>query len=132
MKKIEAVIKPFKLDEAVTQIDAVTGVKDIDVLEAKDYTPGIKGPALFFGSDYRPEFLPRVKLEIIAEDDSVGKVIQAIQRSVLVGREADYSIEVKPIEQYIDIGSGEIFEVNLERPVDTVRARIERRASEPS
>ena len=106
MKKIEAIIKPFKLDdvrEALSEID-VTG---LTVSEVKGFGRQKGHTELYRGAEYVVDFLPKVKMEIVLSDDQVDACIEAITRAAHTGRIGDGKIFVTPIEQVIRIRTGE-------------------------
>ena len=106
MKKIEAIIKPFKLDdvrEALSEID-VTG---LTVSEVKGFGRQKGHTELYRGAEYVVDFLPKVKMEIVLADDQVDACIEAITKAAHTGRIGDGKIFVTPIEQVIRIRTGE-------------------------
>ena len=106
MKKIEAVIKPFKLDEVKEALHEV-GVSGITVLEAKGFGRQKGHTELYRGAEYVVDFLPKVKLDIIVADELVSQVVDAIQRAAKTGRIGDGKIFVLPIEDVVRIRTGE-------------------------
>lgn len=106
MKKIEAIIKPFKLDEVKEALNEV-GLKGITVTEAKGFGRQKGHTELYRGAEYVVDFLPKVKLEIVLEDDLVERAIEAIQSAARTGRIGDGKIFVSPVEQAIRIRTGE-------------------------
>jgi nitrogen regulatory protein P-II 1 len=106
MKKVEAIIKPFKLDEVKEALSAV-GVQGITVAEVKGFGRQKGHTELYRGAEYVVDFLPKVKLDIIVADDMVGKVVDAIQRAAKTGRIGDGKIFVLPIEDVVRIRTGE-------------------------
>jgi len=106
MKKIEAIIKPFKLDEVKEALHEV-GVKGITVTEAKGFGRQKGHTELYRGAEYVVDFLPKVKLEIIIEDSQVERAVEAIQAAAKTGRIGDGKIFVSPIEEVIRIRTGE-------------------------
>jgi nitrogen regulatory protein P-II 1 len=106
MKKIEAIIKPFKLDEVKEALNEV-GLKGITVTEAKGFGRQKGHTELYRGAEYVVDFLPKVKLEIVLEDDLVERAIEAIQTAARTGRIGDGKIFVSPVEQAIRIRTGE-------------------------
>jgi len=106
MKKIEAIIKPFKLDEVKESLSAV-GVQGITVSEVKG-AGRQKGHAEFYrGSEYTVEFVPKVKLEVIVRDEQVADVVAAIQTAARTGKIGDGKIFVLPIGEVLRIRTGE-------------------------
>jgi nitrogen regulatory protein P-II 1 len=106
MKKIEAVIKPFKLDEVKDALNAI-GVQGITVTEVKGFGRQKGHTELYRGAEYVVDFLPKVKLEIIAADLLVAKIIETIETAAKTGRIGDGKIFVTPVEEVIRIRTGE-------------------------
>ncbi|MSO90659.1 MAG: P-II family nitrogen regulator [Acetobacteraceae bacterium] len=106
MKKIEAIIKPFKLDEVKEALHEV-GLQGITVLEAKGFGRQKGHTELYRGAEYVVDFLPKVKLEIICSDDLVDRAVEAIINSARTGRIGDGKIFVSTIEEVIRIRTGE-------------------------
>ena len=106
MKKIEAVIKPFKLDEVKEALQDI-GVQGMTVLEAKGYGRQKGHSELYRGAEYVVDFLPKVKLEIIVRDEQVADVVETIEKAAKTGRIGDGKIFVTPIEEVVRIRTGE-------------------------
>ena len=106
MKKIEAIIKPFKLDEVKEALQEV-GLQGITVLEAKGFGRQKGHTELYRGAEYVIDFLPKVKIEVVVNDDQVDGAIEAIRKAAETGRIGDGKIFVSPIEQAIRIRTGE-------------------------
>ena len=106
MKKIEAIIKPFKLDEVKEALQEV-GLQGITVTEAKGFGRQKGHTELYRGAEYVVDFLPKVKIELIIEDDLVEKAVDAIRTSAQTGRIGDGKIFVSAIEDAIRIRTGE-------------------------
>jgi nitrogen regulatory protein P-II 1 len=106
MKKIEAVIKPFKLDEVKDALNAI-GVQGITVTEVKGFGRQKGHTELYRGAEYVVDFLPKVKIEVIAADSLVLKIIETIETSAKTGRIGDGKIFVTPVEEVIRIRTGE-------------------------
>jgi nitrogen regulatory protein P-II 1 len=106
MKKIEAVIKPFKLDEVKDALNAI-GVQGITVTEVKGFGRQKGHTELYRGAEYVVDFLPKVKLEVIAADTLVPKIIETIESAAKTGRIGDGKIFVTPVEEVIRIRTGE-------------------------
>ena len=106
MKKIEAIIKPFKLDEVKEALQEV-GVQGITVLEAKGFGRQKGHTELYRGAEYVIDFLPKVKIEIVLEEDLLDKAVEAIQNAARTGRIGDGKIFVSDIGQAIRIRTGE-------------------------
>jgi nitrogen regulatory protein P-II 1 len=106
MKKIEAIIKPFKLDE-VKEALADVGVLGLTVTEVKGFGRQKGHTELYRGAEYVVDFLPKVKLEIVLSDEMAPKAIDAIERSARTGRIGDGKIFVSTVEEVIRIRTGE-------------------------
>ena len=106
MKKIEAVIKPFKLDEVKEALHEV-GVKGITVTEAKGFGRQKGHTELYRGAEYVVDFLPKVKLEIIIDDSQVERAVEAIMTAAKTGRIGDGKIFVLPVDEVVRIRTGE-------------------------
>jgi nitrogen regulatory protein P-II 1 len=106
MKKIEAIIKPFKLDEVKEALHAV-GVQGLTVTEVKGFGRQKGHTELYRGAEYVVDFLPKIKLEIVVSDDLADKVVQAIVDAANTGRIGDGKIFVLPMEEVIRIRTGE-------------------------
>jgi len=106
MKKIEAIIKPFKLDEVKDALNQI-GLKGITVLEAKGFGRQKGHTELYRGAEYIVDFLPKVKLELIIEDEMVEEAVEAIRSAAHTGRIGDGKIFVSPIDEAIRIRTGE-------------------------
>jgi nitrogen regulatory protein P-II 1 len=106
MKKIEAIIKPFKLDEVKDALNAI-GVQGITVTEVKGFGRQKGHTELYRGAEYVVDFLPKVKLEIIAADGLVPKIIETIETAAKTGRIGDGKIFIIPVEEVVRIRTGE-------------------------
>jgi nitrogen regulatory protein P-II 1 len=106
VKKIEAIIKPFKLDEVKERLTAI-GVRGLTVSEVKGFGRQKGHTELYRGAEYVVDFLPKVKLEILVADDAVAQVVEAIQATAATGRIGDGKIFVQPVEDAIRIRTGE-------------------------
>ncbi|ACL62146.1 MULTISPECIES: P-II family nitrogen regulator [Methylobacterium] len=106
MKKIEAIIKPFKLDEVKEALQEV-GLQGITVIEAKGFGRQKGHTELYRGAEYVVDFLPKVKLEIVLPDHLVEGAVDAIRKSAQTGRIGDGKIFVSSIEEAIRIRTGE-------------------------
>ena len=106
MKKVEALIKPFKLDEVKDALSEV-GIQGMTVTEVKGFgrTGGKK--EVYRGSAYVVDFVPKVKVEIVVTDDQTQQVLDAIEKSAKTGRIGDGKIFVTPIEEAVRIRTGE-------------------------
>lgn len=106
MKKIEAIIKPFKLDEVKEAILNV-GQFGITVVEVKGFGRQKGHTELYRGAEYQIEFLPKIKIELVVEDSIVEKVIQAIVTSARTGKIGDGKVFISNVEDVIRIRTGE-------------------------
>ena len=106
MKKIEAIIKPFKLDE-VREALAEVGVSGLTVTEVKGFGRQKGHTELYRGAEYVVDFLPKVKIELVLEDEMVEKAVEAIRTSAQTGRIGDGKIFVSNIEEVVRIRTGE-------------------------
>jgi len=106
MKKIEAIIKPFKLDEVKEGLSAI-GVQGLTVSEVKGFGRQKGHTELYRGAEYVVDFLPKVKLEVIVRDEQVAEVIDSIEKAARTGRIGDGKIFVVPVEEVIRIRTGE-------------------------
>ena len=110
MKKVEAIIKPFKLDEVKDKLNDI-GIKGITVTEVKGFGRQKGHTELYRGAEYVVDFLPKIKLEIVIDDAQLDEVIDAIMKTAQTGR----------------IGDGKIFVLDL---VDTIRIRTGERGQD--
>jgi nitrogen regulatory protein P-II 1 len=106
MKKIEAVIKPFKLDEVKEALHEV-GLQGITVVEAKGFGRQKGHTELYRGAEYVVDFLPKVKIEVVCEEAVVERAVEAIINAARTGRIGDGKIFVSPVEDVIRIRTGE-------------------------
>jgi len=106
MKKIEAVIKPFKLDEVKEALHEV-GLQGITVVEAKGFGRQKGHTELYRGAEYVVDFLPKAKLEVVCDDAMAERAIEAIMTAARTGRIGDGKIFVTTIEEVIRIRTGE-------------------------
>lgn len=106
MKKIEAIIKPFKLDDVKDALQEV-GLQGITVTEAKGFGRQKGHTELYRGAEYVVDFLPKVKLEIVVDDAMLEKAIDAIKQAAHTGRIGDGKIFVLPVEDAIRVRTGE-------------------------
>ncbi len=106
MKKIEAIIKPFKLDEVKEALQEV-GLQGITVTEAKGFGRQKGHTELYRGAEYVVDFLPKVKVELVLNDDMVEKALEAIQSAAKTGRIGDGKIFITNVEEAIRIRTGE-------------------------
>ncbi|ANP35309.1 MULTISPECIES: P-II family nitrogen regulator [Rhodobacterales] len=106
MKKIEAIIKPFKLDEVKEALQDV-GVQGLSVIEVKGFGRQKGHTELYRGAEYVVDFLPKVKIEVVLDDDQVDGAIESIVNAAKTDKIGDGKIFVSPVEQAIRIRTGE-------------------------
>jgi nitrogen regulatory protein P-II 1 len=107
MKKVEAIIKPFKLDEVKEALHEV-GIQGITVTEAKGFGRQKGHTELYRGAEYVVDFLPKVKVEIVMEDSQVARAVEAIQTAAHTGRIGDGKIFVSTVDEIIRIRTGNL------------------------
>ena len=106
MKKIEAVIKPFKLDEVKDALNGI-GIKGMTMSEVKGYGRQKGHTEIYRGAEYVVDFIPKIKLEIIVDDEQVDQVIDTITNMARTGKIGDGKIFVLPVERVIRVRTGE-------------------------
>ena len=106
MKKVEAIIKPFKLDEVKEALQEL-GIQGMTVLEAKGYGRQKGHTELYRGAEYVVDFLPKIKIEVVIGDDQLTSVLQVIQDAARTGRIGDGKIFVSDITEVVRIRTGE-------------------------
>jgi len=106
MKKIEAIIKPFKLDEVKEALQEV-GLQGITVTEAKGFGRQKGHTELYRGAEYVVDFRPKVKIEVVLNDEMVAKAVEAIQQAARPGRIGDGKLFISNVEESIRIRTGE-------------------------
>ena len=106
MKKIEAVIKPFKLDEVKDALNEI-GVQGMTVMEVKGFGRQKGHKEIYRGAEYDMNFIPKVKIEIVVAADMVEKVVETIQKAAYTGKLGDGKIFVSPIEGAVRVRTGE-------------------------
>jgi nitrogen regulatory protein P-II 1 len=106
MKKIEAVIKPFKLDDVKEALQEI-GVQGLTVLEAKGFGRQRGHTELYRGAEYVVDFLPKIKIETVVNDDQLGPAIEAIQSAARTGKIGDGKIFVSDVIDVVRIRTGE-------------------------
>lgn len=106
MKKIEAIIKPFKLDEVKEALHEI-GIQGLTVTEVKGFGRQKGHTELYRGAEYVVDFLPKIKLEVVVGDDMTDKVVDALVSAANTGRIGDGKIFVLPLEETIRIRTGE-------------------------
>ena len=106
MKKIEAIIKPFKLDEVKEALQAA-GVQGMTLAEVKGFGRQKGHTELYRGAEYVVDFLPKIKVEVVVNDADVAKVVETIQKTANTGKIGDGKIFVTAVEEVIRIRTGE-------------------------
>ena len=106
MKKIEAVIKPFKLDEVKEALQEI-GIQGLSVIEAKGFGRQKGHTELYRGAEYVVDFLPKVKIEVVVDDEQKDAAVQAIVNSAKTGKIGDGKVFVSPVEEAVRIRTGE-------------------------
>ena len=106
MKKIEAIIKPFKMDEVKNALTKI-GLQGMTVSEVKGFGRQRGHTEVYRGAEYKIDFLPKVKIELITSEEMIPQVIETIERAAKTGKIGDGKIFVSPIEEVIRIRTGE-------------------------
>jgi nitrogen regulatory protein P-II 1 len=106
LKKIEAIIKPFKLDEVKEALNAI-GIQGMTVSEVKGFGRQKGHTELYRGAEYVVDFIPKIRLEIIIGDDIVTKVVETIEQAAKTGRIGDGKIFITPVDEVVRIRTGE-------------------------
>ncbi|GGW86049.1 P-II family nitrogen regulator [Alteromonas halophila] len=106
MKKIEAIVKPFKMDD-VREALAEVGVAGMTVTEVKGFGRQKGHTELYRGAEYQVDFLPKIKLELVLDDERAEQAVEAIESSAKTGKIGDGKIFVYPVERAIRIRTGE-------------------------
>ncbi len=106
MRKVEAIIKPFKLDEVKEALNEI-GIQGITVSEVKGFGRQKGHTELYRGAEYVVDFIPKIKMEIIVSDEIVAQVVDAIAGAAKTGRIGDGKIFVTPIDEIVRIRTGE-------------------------
>jgi len=106
MKKVEAIIKPFKLEEVKEALNAL-GIQGMTVSEVKGFGRQKGHTELYRGAEYIVDFLPKVKIEVVVKDEILEKVLEAVSEAAKTGRIGDGKIFVIPVEDTIRIRTGE-------------------------
>jgi nitrogen regulatory protein P-II 1 len=112
MKKIEAIIKPFKLDEVKDALNEI-GIQGMTVTEVKGFGRQKGHTELYRGAEYIVDFIPKIKLEIVTTDDLASKVVSTIEQVAKTGKIGDGKIFVSPVDEAIRIRTGEHGEMAL-------------------
>lgn len=106
MKKVEAIIKPFKLDEVKEALNEI-GIQGITVSEVKGFGRQKGHTELYRGAEYVVDFIPKIKMEIIVADEIAARVVEAIEQAAKTGRIGDGKIFVTSVEEVVRIRTGE-------------------------
>jgi len=106
MRKVEAIIKPFKLDEVKEALNEV-GIQGITVSEVKGFGRQKGHTELYRGAEYVVDFIPKIKMEIIVSDEMAAKVVEVIANAAKTGRIGDGKIFVTPVDEVVRIRTGE-------------------------
>jgi len=106
MKKIEAIIKPFKLDDVKEALNEI-GIKGMTISEVKGYGRQKGHKEIYRGAEYVVDFIPKIKLEIIVEAEMVEQVVECIRQAANTGKIGDGKIFVLPVEEVIRVRTGE-------------------------
>lgn len=106
MKKIEAIIRPFKLDDVKEALSEI-GVRGMTITEVKGYGRQKGHTELYRGAEYKIDFLPKIKIEIVAPDNMVDKIVNAIIKSAKTGQVGDGKIFIYPVEEVIRVRTEE-------------------------
>jgi nitrogen regulatory protein PII len=106
MKKVEAIIKPFKLDDVKEALNEI-GLQGMTISEVKGYGRQKGHKEIYRGAEYVVDFIPKIKLEIVIEDDRVEAVVKKIQQAANTGKIGDGKIFVLPVEEAIRVRTGE-------------------------
>ena len=112
MKKIEAIIKPFKLDEVREGLSEV-GITGLTVTEVKGFGRQKGHTEIYRGAEYVVDFLPKIKVEVVLADDIVDQAVEAIVKAAHTGKIGDGKIFITPVEQVIRIRTGETNEAAI-------------------
>ncbi len=106
MKKIEAIVKPFKLDDVKEALNQL-GIKGMTLTEVKGYGRQKGHKEIYRGAEYVVDFIPKVKLELIVKAEQVDEIVEVIRKAALTGKIGDGKIFVLPVEQVIRVRPGE-------------------------
>ncbi len=106
MKKIEAIIKPFKLDEVKDSLNQI-GVTGMTIVEVKGYGRQKGHKEIYRGAEYVVDFIPKIKIEVVVTEDNVDKVVSSIEKSANTGKIGDGKIFVLSVEKAIRVRTGE-------------------------
>jgi nitrogen regulatory protein P-II 1 len=106
MKKIEAIIKPFKLDEVKNALSKI-GIQGMTVTEVKGFGRQKGHTEVYRGAEYKIDFLPKMKIEVIVTDEMVTQVIENVERAAKTGKIGDGKVFISPVDEVIRIRTGE-------------------------
>ena len=106
MKKIEAIIKPFKLDEVKEMLNGI-GIKGMTVTEVKGFGRQKGHTEIYRGAEYVVDFIPKVKIEVVVQDEQVDQIIDTVLKGARTGKIGDGKIFVLPVERVIRVRTGE-------------------------
>ncbi|OQX20962.1 MAG: transcriptional regulator [Desulfobacteraceae bacterium IS3] len=106
MKKIEAIIKPFKLDDVKEALNEI-GIQGMTISEVKGYGRQKGHKEIYRGAEYVVDFIPKIKIEVVVENDWVDRVVKKIQEAANTGKVGDGKIFVIPVEEAIRVRTGE-------------------------
>jgi nitrogen regulatory protein P-II 1 len=106
MKKIEAVIKPFKMDDVKAALTDL-GIQGLTVVEVKGFGRQKGHTEIYRGSEYTVDFLPKIKIDVVVNDEQVGPVVEAIVKAAKTGKIGDGKIFVSTVEKVVRIRTGE-------------------------
>lgn len=106
MKKIEAIIKPFKLDDVVEALSEI-GIEGLSVTEIKGFGRQKGRTEIYKGAEYVVDFLPKVKVEVVLSDELAGPAVEAIRQAAHTGKIGDGKVFVMPVESALRIRTGE-------------------------
>ena len=106
MKKIEAIIKPFKLDDVKTALNEI-GIQGMTVMEVKGYGRQKGHKEIYRGAEYEVDFIPKIKIEIVIDSSMAERVVETIQHAAKTGKIGDGKIFVSPVEAAIRVRTGE-------------------------
>ncbi|MFW5901489.1 MAG: P-II family nitrogen regulator [Thermodesulfobacteriota bacterium] len=106
MKKIEAIIKPFKLDDVKEALNDI-GIHGMTISEVKGYGRQKGHTEIYRGAEYAVDFIPKIKIEIVAEADQADRVAETIQQAAMSGKIGDGKIFIMPMDQVIRVRTGE-------------------------
>ena len=106
MKKIEAIIKPFKLDEVKEALNEI-GIQGMTISEVKGYGRQKGHKEIYRGAEYVVDFIPKVKIEIVVQSENIKQIIEKIQQAAHTGKIGDGKVFVSPVEEAIRVRTGE-------------------------